>query len=230
MEKNKTSKYFKYAISEIILVVIGILIAVSINSWNEARKQNQELLNIYTIVSDDLNNDVNQIDKIIQYYTSKDSIFDRILDDKMTKEDYGNYPWYTKIITGYPDLTINKRGYNLLGGYNNNSKSGNDNLQVTIMQFYTKQLVDLHANDIIISEDVMSNYTDWKNNYTWYKDYISNRNLEGFIDYAINNPDYKNRVANYHFLHHKIYLPILEKFNINAKLILKQVDEKRDEP
>jgi len=31
MEKNKTKKYFKYAIGEIVLVVIGILIALSIN-------------------------------------------------------------------------------------------------------------------------------------------------------------------------------------------------------
>jgi len=38
MEQNKTSKYFKYAIGEIILVVIGILIALSINNWNEERK------------------------------------------------------------------------------------------------------------------------------------------------------------------------------------------------
>ena len=38
MEKNKTGKYFKYAIGEIILVVIGILIALSINNWNEDRK------------------------------------------------------------------------------------------------------------------------------------------------------------------------------------------------
>tara|TARA_R110001592_G_scaffold13470_3_gene61736 strand:+ start:3351 stop:4109 length:759 start_codon:yes stop_codon:yes gene_type:complete len=33
--ENKTSKYFKYAIGEIVLVVIGILIALSINNWNE---------------------------------------------------------------------------------------------------------------------------------------------------------------------------------------------------
>jgi hypothetical protein len=39
MEKNKTGKYFKYAIGEIVLVVIGILIALSINNWNENRKQ-----------------------------------------------------------------------------------------------------------------------------------------------------------------------------------------------
>jgi len=39
INEGKTSKYFKYAIGEIILVVIGILIALSINNWNENRKQ-----------------------------------------------------------------------------------------------------------------------------------------------------------------------------------------------
>jgi len=41
MEKNKTGKYLKYAIGEIILVVIGILIALGINNWNEDRKNIQ---------------------------------------------------------------------------------------------------------------------------------------------------------------------------------------------
>ena len=36
--ENKTGKYFKYAIGEIILVVIGILIALQINNWNEKEK------------------------------------------------------------------------------------------------------------------------------------------------------------------------------------------------
>jgi hypothetical protein len=36
--ENKTEKYFKYAIGEIVLVVIGILIALQINNWNEQRK------------------------------------------------------------------------------------------------------------------------------------------------------------------------------------------------
>ncbi|GAA4963372.1 DUF6090 family protein [Algibacter aquimarinus] len=40
--ENKNSKYFKYAIGEIILVVIGILIALQINNWNESRKDKKE--------------------------------------------------------------------------------------------------------------------------------------------------------------------------------------------
>jgi len=41
--ENKTGKYLKYAFGEIVLVVIGILIALSINNWNEGRKlRNQE--------------------------------------------------------------------------------------------------------------------------------------------------------------------------------------------
>jgi hypothetical protein len=38
LSEGKTEKYFKYAIGEIILVVIGILIALQINNWNEQRK------------------------------------------------------------------------------------------------------------------------------------------------------------------------------------------------
>lgn len=41
--ENKTGKYFKYAIGEIILVVIGILIALQINNWNESRKLQEEI-------------------------------------------------------------------------------------------------------------------------------------------------------------------------------------------
>jgi len=39
--ENKTGKYFKYAIGEIVLVVIGILIALQINNWNESRRKEQ---------------------------------------------------------------------------------------------------------------------------------------------------------------------------------------------
>jgi hypothetical protein len=52
--ESKTAKYFKYAIGEIILVVIGILIALSINNWNEQRKSMLQEVNILTKLNRDL--------------------------------------------------------------------------------------------------------------------------------------------------------------------------------
>ena len=54
MEQNKTSKYFKYAIGEIVLVVIGILIALQINNWNEQRKNNSYELKLLDQLKKDL--------------------------------------------------------------------------------------------------------------------------------------------------------------------------------
>ncbi|MBC2844055.1 DUF6090 family protein [Winogradskyella flava] len=65
--ENKTGKYFKYAIGEIILVVIGILIALQINNWNENRKLNNNEKVILTDLVEDLKLDYNAFteDKIL---------------------------------------------------------------------------------------------------------------------------------------------------------------------
>ncbi len=52
--EGKTGKYLKYAIGEIVLVVIGILIALQINNWNENRKRNMEEVLILNSLHEDL--------------------------------------------------------------------------------------------------------------------------------------------------------------------------------
>ena len=82
LSESKFNKYLLYAIGEIILVVIGILIALQINNWNELRKK-RILKNEYTTsLIADLKNDTTQINakvksivKNLQSFTSaKDSI------------------------------------------------------------------------------------------------------------------------------------------------------------
>ena len=54
---GETLKYLKYALGEIILVVIGILIALSINNWNLNRQKRQTELKIYQNLKEQITND-----------------------------------------------------------------------------------------------------------------------------------------------------------------------------
>nr|WP_321224455.1 DUF6090 family protein [uncultured Psychroserpens sp.] len=54
ISEGKATKYFKYAIGEIVLVVIGILIALQINNWNENRKKNLFESEIIALIDNNL--------------------------------------------------------------------------------------------------------------------------------------------------------------------------------
>jgi uncharacterized membrane protein YgaE (UPF0421/DUF939 family) len=61
MEKNKTGKYLKYAIGEIILVVIGILIALSINNWNTKQQEIRELHGYLNSIKKNIQEDLGRV-------------------------------------------------------------------------------------------------------------------------------------------------------------------------
>ena len=58
LSTDKTGKYLKYAFGEILLVVIGILIALAINNWNDNRKSKLTEIKYVNDLIEDLNNDV----------------------------------------------------------------------------------------------------------------------------------------------------------------------------
>jgi hypothetical protein len=58
MEKNKTGKYFKYAIGEIVLVVIGILIALQVSNWNQLRLKQSTMNTYYKKLANTLEDDI----------------------------------------------------------------------------------------------------------------------------------------------------------------------------
>ena len=71
MEKGKTGKYLKYAIGEIILVMIGILLALQVNNWNEENKSEKEANFQLSKLRDNLNSDSAQLKAAI----SSDSLY-----------------------------------------------------------------------------------------------------------------------------------------------------------
>ena len=113
MSQNQTRKYLKYAIGEIILVVVGILIALQINNWNEYRKENKKLYSILLQIKSDLVADMDVVNNTIQTYKRKDSIIKLILDHNINAPTFsrigGSFAPFSSIV-----LDLNTSGYEQL--------------------------------------------------------------------------------------------------------------------
>jgi hypothetical protein len=78
--ENKTGKYFKYAIGEIVLVVVGILIALQISNWNETSKKRTLKQGYSANLINDLTKDAKQLN--LQLIHNKETI--KLLDSILT--------------------------------------------------------------------------------------------------------------------------------------------------
>ena len=67
MEKNKTGKYFKYAIGEIVLVVIGILIAIQLNDWRNDSVNTKQKQKVLLTLKTDFEVSLKRLDTVFYY-------------------------------------------------------------------------------------------------------------------------------------------------------------------
>ncbi|WP_282134332.1 DUF6090 family protein [Seonamhaeicola maritimus] len=118
-EGNK-GKYLKYAIGEIVLVVIGILIALSINNWNEERKRTKQEQKILISLKSDfieskerLHKTMIMQDLVIKRSSALLKIFENkspipVNDSIKVYLQYGAFSWYrAELVTGAYDALIN---------------------------------------------------------------------------------------------------------------------------
>ena len=147
--ENKTSKYFKYAIGEIVLVVIGILIALQINTWNENRKSDEILQNYYSQILQDLKKDYNLISSRIYSLETNIKIYNEF------KENFQNQTTPKAALMGTNKLTSLPRFID----FNSNtiktmSTTGDIKL---IPEKLRNKLIDLMNNQDNLSSTVQAN-------------------------------------------------------------------------
>jgi hypothetical protein len=89
VEQNRVTKYLLYAFGEIILVVIGLLLALQINNWNEQRKLANEEQKLLNALEKEATSNINYIEKIIKYNDSLLQTSDSLLKKGLSnaKED-----------------------------------------------------------------------------------------------------------------------------------------------
>ncbi|MFL0354808.1 DUF6090 family protein [Xanthomarina sp. GH4-25] len=101
LTENKFSKYLLYAIGEIVLVVIGILIALQVSNWNQDRKDRISERKILNNINRDFSQNKASFDKVKvinhKNLATLDSIVEMLQEGEITIEKYNRY---NKLITG----------------------------------------------------------------------------------------------------------------------------------
>jgi len=137
LSENKFSQYLIYAIGEIILVVIGILIALQINNWNESNNLTKKELALLVNLKNDLNTDILQL-------TRQDSIYEKIgRETKMglnlfyNAKNINDIESVSKLTTQlWDDLYINQNTYNEMINSGSLYSIKNKSLKKRIIKYY----------------------------------------------------------------------------------------------
>jgi len=143
--ENKTGRYLKYAIGEIILVVIGILIALQINTWNEDRKAQKQETAILKQLRVEFESNLKQLDEKIrskqELMNSAIQLFKYIDEPSLRNKDSINYHLGRTIPYSTFDPIVND-----LASSGNLRLIRNDTLK-QLLSFWTTEIVQVQEDD-----------------------------------------------------------------------------------
>jgi len=206
LSENKFSKYLIYAIGEIILVVIGILIALSINNWNEKRKYNN--LEIVTLIEiqKGLNQALNENERAEQANLGTIKSYEILLEHFEKKLPYSELvSVHFRRLMAWQEPDFNYTGFELLKSRGPDLIS-NDSIKIKLLEIYEEKIQYL-VND--------HNKTEWNyNNTVMTPFYTNNFEINQQNGIAIPN-DYVALMNNQQFKNKLTYLMHIRKYGVD---------------
>lgn len=148
LSERKFTQYLLYAVGEIILVVIGILIALQINNWNEQRKNRVTEKKLLIALHDDLLVNIDRLNKeiLLEQRTIKQA--NKIINHLDERKPYD--PALDLIFTEAiysPDITISTSSYEMIK-FKGIDIVQNESLQRKIIDLFDVDYADLIAQTV----------------------------------------------------------------------------------
>lgn len=223
LTENKFGKYLLYAIGEIVLVVIGILIALNINNWNEKKiTKEKERFALEEIKSDlelNTNSLIIMIDtdahSINNTLNSIDIIITNLEETKIYHDSLAKHFWN---VFHYPDMIIKSSGYESLTSIGMDLIS-DQHLRSEIGKFYTYTVPSTRSAYNEVRDDF----------YHYMLDFLTSN----FISESLDNGDIDRIPHNYNELVNrweftetlKVYAEVFEFFREQALLTLNECEK-----
>ena len=186
MNENKTGKYLKYAIGEIVLVVIGILIALSINNWNEKQKQDRSISSHLEILEQNLTEDKIQLQSLKENITKRKLAADSAMLQMMTIKPVDNLlKKYLIMLYQEFEFSPNTNAIETIN-QSNEMPSLNTELRTAILDYYA--LIErTKERERISNNNIQSKYEPYLNS-EYPNIFEKNNEWEFLANYYKNDP------------------------------------------
>lgn len=194
-DEGNLKRYLIYAIGEIILVVIGILIAVQLNNWNQDRIRDAEFEVLLDKVEEDLIHNIKVTNYIIIDYHINDSLTNKVINNKLTIDDYHNDKRLGNLLFRIQLLKLNTENLNKLI----------DNEELISFKYETvieiaKQLMrSIIYNELTETplKDFYSGNLDFLMSHSFWMAKSDSFSIEKRYHYFTTDENYKKRVLNH---------------------------------
>jgi len=194
---NKVGKYLIYAIVEVLIVVIGILIALQINNWNQQRLTEEKINRLFLEIRKNLVSEIETAENVVEFYSIRDSIIQRVVDKKLTREEFAsptiNSPQYAIMVLRH--FAFNRNAYDNLTKISDKIPAKYESLYWDLKILYDArgELIKERKSKLEAKYYPYQEYLRY--NKEWTFDLLQFRELdEDAIDYFIKDPFYFNQV------------------------------------
>ena len=204
LSESKFSKYLLYAIGEILLVVIGILIALSINTWNERKKAKVVERDLLQQFSTELSLDIGAINNTISVYRGVHNSCTVLIEHIKNKASYhDSLNYHFAIWNDYEHFNINS------GAISNLNSRGVDIISNAELR---NQIIKLYNQNYTYAKDIGGFFREDHIHFT-YPMYLKRIEPVEWKTIAIPN-DYSTLLEDDEFMNHLQWIRNATTYNL----------------
>lgn len=206
-------KYIIYAIGEIVLVVLGILIALWINNKNQEEQIASTNVDLQEKVLLQLEKDIEVIDQFKKELDTLNNVYLRVLNREYDKTKMDEKGILSTLLLDVKDLGMDMHNTNWIDNAVLDTSKASENL-INLSGIYKSYFKDIDDIEKIIYEKFTANLGYLEKTQPWYTTLITDLRCENdCINYLLRSEQHKSRTASLRFLYIHSYRELVSRFH-----------------
>ncbi|MFC0605683.1 hypothetical protein [Winogradskyella pulchriflava] len=226
LKGKQLTNYLVYAFGEIILVVIGILIALWINNWNNDRQIANINRNLQEKVLVQLDRDIATVDYFRKELDTLDQVYLKYLEREYDENKAAGKNVFSMILFEVTELGLDEHIVNWVDNAKLDDTKASEKL-IDLSGTYKLYFKNISDIERIIYDKITSNLEILEKTQPWYSELITDFSCKtDCVKYLLEDENHKARIASLRFIYIKAYGDIVNGFYYDLQSAKKDLKAK----